>query len=442
MSTAGLDSKRARAIPRTFLFPKTLSLLGVVLLLLAIPILGKGPAALSLTLPFVPPSVDGGDSSFSFVVYGDIQDNYRNGHDALVTQMLREPTDLVFNAGDISPDDGKHYGRDVYPVVEGLARRVPFLPALGNHDIEWGDPCSRCRFAAFFSQTFDYLAGKPGNGHLQEPGSQKLWYSLVHRGVQFIVLDSNLFIDEGRYRRTHALEPYRNYRQEQAAWLDNLLEESSLNAEIRARFVFFHHSPFFSHETNPVPIFGVGGHPGHRRMVVNQVLSSSQSEESLYLLDAFRKHKVTAVFTGHEHYYERWREIIRQEGRPIHAVNWVVTGMGGVKPRGTPEYEEEEIRELLEEEATYRDYLARISDLDSRWTAQLRHAYPTEKRHGARFHNYVLVTVHGSLGVSFQTKDGLGRVRDEGSFSLTPDELRSPALESNRAGLLRHEPIK
>ena len=61
---------------------------------------------------------------------------------------------------------------------------------------------------------------------------------------------------------------------------------------------------------------------------------------------------------------------------------------------------------------------------------------------GLRFHNYVLVTVHGSLGVSFQTKDGLGRVRDEGSFSLTPDELQSPALESNRAGLLRHKPIK
>jgi len=149
---------------------------------------------------------------------------------------------------------------------------------------------------------------------------------------------------------------------------------------------------------------------------VDQTVPSEEPGKRLYLLDLFRQHRVTAVFTGHEHYYERWQEIIREDSQPVHLLNWVVTGLGGVKPRGTPKYKEEKIQKLLEENEAFRHYLTRSSQLNPTWTAELRHLYPTEESRSGSFHSYVLVTVNSS-GVRFQTKDKAGKVRDQGDFS-------------------------
>ena len=309
----------------------------------------------------------------------------------------------------------KDYGRHFYPAIAGLARRTPFFPAMGNHDVAWGSPLSRYPFQIFFKSTLDYLAGQAGNQHLAGPNSQRLWYSLTYGTTLFIVLDSNLFIDEGHYQRTHALDPYRNYAHEQLVWVRDLLENSGRNPKIHAKFVFFHHSPLLSYEARSVPIFGWGGHPGHRRMVMTLRVPSRQPGKELHLLDLFRYHGVGAVFTGHEHYYERWQEIIREKGRTVRIVNWVVNGLGGVKPRGRPEYKEKKIAELLRTDEAYQHYLKRVSALNPDWTAELRHAYPTEENPDARFHNYMLVTVDGSE-IRFQTKDISGKVRDAGVF--------------------------
>lgn len=153
----------------------------------------------SSPMPFVPLSDGENVGSFSFIVYGDIQENYRNGHQALVDLMLKEDAAFVVNTGDISKDRGKHYETDFYPVVQGLAERIPYFPSVGNHDVDWGSRVSRNRFLNFFRKTFDYLAKKQINTHLLDPSSQKLWYSFIYGKILFIVLDSNLFIDEGRY---------------------------------------------------------------------------------------------------------------------------------------------------------------------------------------------------------------------------------------------------
>ena len=63
-------------------------------------------SAASSPLPFTPLS-DGDVESFSFIVYGDIQDNYRNGHQALVNLMLKEDAAFVVNTGDIFIQRGK-----------------------------------------------------------------------------------------------------------------------------------------------------------------------------------------------------------------------------------------------------------------------------------------------------------------------------------------------
>ena len=371
-------------------------------------------------MPFVPlvdeepaPSFS---SSFSFIVYGNIQENYQNSHQALVEHMLLEDAAFVVNTGDISRDDGKYYMRDFYPAIQELAERIPFFPAVGNHDVDWNSPASRYRFSNFFNKTLNHLSAHPGNAHLGDPTSQKLWYSFVYKNALFMVLDSNLFIDEGRYQSTHALEPYRDYLKQQLVWVRDTLRDSSRDPRIRAKFVFLHHSPFVSYQRAPVPFIGAGGHPGHSHMVVNQRVPSGDPGKTLYLLDLFREHRVTAVFSGHEHYYERWQETIFEKERPIHRLNWVVSGLGGTRPRGRPEYEEEEIEELLEEGEAYRDYVERIRDVNANWTSRLRHEYPTRRDASGQFHNYILVTVTGSE-VSFQTRDKTGEVRDQGYFS-------------------------
>ena len=365
-------------------------------------------------MPFTPPPASLKSQPFSFIVYGDIQGNYRQRHDALVQRILQESAILVFHTGDISPDDGENYERHFHPAIEKLARRIPFFPAAGNHDVAWGSPFSRYPFRNFFKETFAYLGEQPANAHLNEPRTQKLWYSLVYGNSLFIVLDSNFFIHLGKYKRTHALKPYRNYAREQLLWVKKLLEESS-RTHIRAKFIFFHHSPLVSQQTQPIPILGWGGHSGHREVLLKQELPGSRQGHERYLLDLFRHHGVTAVFTGHEHYYERWREVIRENGTPIHTLNWVVNGLGGVKPRGKPEYREERIAKLLERDDAFRNYLQRIASLNPDWTSELTHAYPTKEKPDARFHNYMLVTVDGSK-IHFQTKDIFGKVRDSGFF--------------------------
>ncbi len=379
-----------------------------------IPLFGVSP------MPFVPlveeepdPS---GSPSFSFIVYGDIQENYQSSHQTLIEHMLLEDAAFVVNTGDIFQDDGRYYTRDFYPAIEKLAQRVPFFPALGNHDVDWDSPVSRHRFSNFFRKTFNHPAAHPGNSHLGDPTSQKVWHSFVYQDALFMVLDSNLFIDEGHYQSTHSLVPYRGYLRQQLVWVRDTLRNASQDPRIRARFVFFHHSPFVSEQTSPVPFIGAGGHPGHSHMVVNQRVPSGEPGKTLYLLDLFRKHRVTAVFTGHEHFYERWRETIYQNAQPIHQLNWVVSGLGGTRPRGRPEYQQEKIEKLLKEGEVYHDYVERIRDVNSEWTAQLRHDYPTRKEASGRFHNYVLVTVTGSE-VSFQTRDKEGEIRDQGYFS-------------------------
>lgn len=370
-------------------------------------------AADSIPMPFQPLPARPAGQTFSFIVYGDVQDNYRNGHDRLVRQMLKENVDFVLNTGDLSSHKGRHYSRDFLPVVAPLVQNVPYFPAVGNHDVLWGSPFSRYPFYLFFREVVSYLGRRPGNDHLLEQGTQKLWYSFVHGRVLFIALDSNLFISEGKYRRTHAMKAYEGHRREQLNWLARTLQRYKDHPEISERFVYFHHSPIISYEKDPIAILGLGGHPGHREMLVNLRLPTSSLPVD-YFLDLFRYYRVTAVFTGHEHFYERWREVIRQDGRQVHALDWVVTGTGGVKPRGAPEFREDEIHQVLQEEP-YSSYLERVSYIHPGWSASLQHLYPTPEQPEGRFHSYTLVTV-SDLEVVFVTRDSQGRVRDKGVF--------------------------
>ena len=384
--------------------------------LLLTPVLGL--AVNSVTMPVA--LLDEAGEEFSFVVYGDIQGNYRDGHDRLVRHMMTEDIDLILHTGDISADKGENYEHDFLPAIDDLASQVPFFPAPGNHDVAWGSPVSRYPYYVFFQDILHYLGGMDGNEHLRERGSQKLWYSFRHGSALFIALDSNFFIDEGKYRKTHSLDPYRGVAEEQLTWLAETLRRYHDDPSVQSRFIYFHHSPLISDELGSFPILGLGGHPGHAEMLVNLRLPETAGVPVSYLLDLFRYYRVTAVFTGHEHFYERWRETILEKGEPVHTLNGSVLGTGGVKPRGRPEYEADEIDEVLEEDY-YSEYLQRISTIDPDWQSRLEHRYPNPEDSSGRFHSYMVVTVTPT-GVQFSTRDSKGQVRDFGSLQhIAPD---------------------
>jgi len=408
--------------------PQRIAVLYALSALLALPITAGASAQ------FTPFDRSAHQKSFSFAVYGDIQDNHKEGHKALVGRMVKEPVSLIFNTGDISDQSGSDYDTEFYPIVSDLLRKVPFFPAVGNHDIRWNSPESRVPFRRFFQDTFRHLAELPGNQHLAGDDNQRLWYSFRYNDVLFVVLDSNFFIDEGRYRRTHSLPEYKGYLEAQLIWLRDVLRKAASDESVRARFVFFHHSPFASAETRrKIPLLPVGGHPGHGEMVVNQRIPAERPGETLYLLDLFRQTGVDAVFTGHEHYYERWTEVIKENARPAHQINWVVNGLGGVKPRGEPEYKQADLDRRISKGAHFVAYRDRIRSSKPGWTSDFRHAFPNEQQPDAGFHNYVVVTVDDTK-IRFETKDVTGTIRDQGYFSLAPAPGADVQPEAKVAG--------
>ena len=78
---------------------------------------------------------------FSFLVYGDIQDNFKKGHQALVRQMLTEEASLVFNTGDVSDDGGVSFaggigiGGSAVPPSTGAISTGKASPLAGEPEV-------------------------------------------------------------------------------------------------------------------------------------------------------------------------------------------------------------------------------------------------------------------------------------------------------------------
>jgi hypothetical protein len=203
-----------------------------------------------------------------FALFGD----NRTGGDAhrrLVSALVDEAPDFVVNTGDMvgesSDEEWKMFFDIEYPLLLG----TPLLAAAGNHEMDYGDDEMYARLLP--------AAGASFSGRV---------YSVDYGDLHLAMLDSNHDLDE------------------QGSWLDRDLTAAEARGA-RHLFVVLHWGPWCG---------------------VNKMGHGSNDDAIAHIVPVAKKHAVAAVFSGHNHVYERGAD-----GN----LRYVVAGGGGA-PLDTP----------------------------------------------------------------------------------------------------------
>lgn len=210
-----------------------------------------------------------------FAVFGDMGE----GSEAqwrTARQLERWDPDFVLAAGDIVYPKGhdKDYDGSYFRPYARLLPRIPFFPAIGNHD---------------YGYTKREKAEKRFRKHYSRIHHRPKYYSFDAGDAHFISLDSNR---EGYgVKAAQSLEP----GSPQFKWLERDLASS----KARWKIVFLH-----------VPLYASGWHGNNKGLI--QALTP-----------LFSRHGVDIVFQGHNHHYER--------SKPLGGVVYVVAGSGGAE---------------------------------------------------------------------------------------------------------------
>lgn len=182
---------------------------------------------------FAPKSTD---SELKFAIISDHQTYEKLTIKGFSTIASLNP-DFIISCGDMLEDGKiKNWATNFFaniPILEG----IPFAATEGNND------CGRNLFE-------NYLA------------LENRWYSCTYGMARFIILDSNLAMNENS---------------EQYAWLEKTLKSN----ESLWTFVIYHHSSFIS--------TGLAW----------------ENKKTMSIRKLFEKYKVDAVFNGHHHFYDR-----------------------------------------------------------------------------------------------------------------------------------------
>jgi hypothetical protein len=222
----------------------------------------------------------------------------RGGGERAVRRALEaEPdADLVVSMGDLvrEGDRGRlwdDFARD----HAALRTRVPYVAAPGNHE---------ATHTAAARRSWDAVMGPP-------PAPGRYWWSLdlPEADARFVFLDSNVLADP-RDRWPAADEAA--LADAQLAWADSALE-----APRRLAFVVLHH-----------PLVTAGNYAGDWRP---ERPESPSARRRARLLELCARRGVTAVFSGHEHLYQRVRLAHPGGG------TWFVTTGGGGSPLYAPD---------------------------------------------------------------------------------------------------------
>jgi len=229
-------------------------------------------AAITAGLCLRPASIFGAQSVQDTVRFAVIGDWGTDSGDTvgIARQMFsshqQTPFNFVVAAGDnIYPNgDGKYLPTHFErPFAKLLSDRVPFHAVLGNHDVERGRQ-DQVQYPLFNMGGKNYYTIKQGDGL-----------------VELFMMDST------------------DFDAPQRAWVEQALKTSTA----RWKIAVLHH-----------PLYSSGNKHGSDPILRKQ------------LEPLLTKYNVSAVFSGHDHIYERTK--------PQHGIQYFVTGAGGKTRRG------------------------------------------------------------------------------------------------------------
>jgi hypothetical protein len=181
-----------------------------------------------------------------FVVYGDNRSN-GDAHRRVVSAIATEGADFLLNTGDLVDHDSDDEWQMFFDIEHALLSSTPLWAAPGNHEGGSG------RWAELF----------PVGERARFDGRA---YSADYGPVHVAALDSNGDLAE------------------QSRWLDGDLAEARARG-ITHLFVFMHDGPFS----------GASGFGAH----------GSNTTAQRFVVPVAKKHNVSAIFSGHDHIYER-----------------------------------------------------------------------------------------------------------------------------------------
>lgn len=203
----------------------------------------------------------------TFLAYGDTRSN-PDRHASVINAMAREKgVAFVLHTGDLVGDGRKleQWIPGYFTPARGMIGRVPFYPVQGNHD----------------GSTYYFQL-------LGIPASEK-WYSFDVDGIHVTALDSMESFDVGS---------------DQYKWLISDLEK---HKGAKWKFVFLHS-----------PVYTSGPHGAQDANGIPKETGIRTAQKLLPALAA--KYGIRAVFSGHDHAYERSKR---------NGVSYIVTGGGG-----------------------------------------------------------------------------------------------------------------
>jgi hypothetical protein len=205
---------------------------------------------------------------FRFIAYGDTRTHVKI-HAYLLGRMLARKPAFILHTGDF-PEHAESWAEwrtQVLDVMAGAMRRLPIYPVIGNHELIF-PPDGPPVLSEHYGRVFDVP---------DTPGAQDRWYQFRWGGATFFIVDHYSPFAKGSA---------------QYKWLDAALGA----CKTHWRFVSHHEPPFSSSRRN------------------------GSVSARLALVPLFEKHKVTAVFNGHDHGYSRSLKA---------GVNYFVTAGGG-----------------------------------------------------------------------------------------------------------------
>ncbi|WP_329185567.1 metallophosphoesterase family protein [Actinacidiphila glaucinigra] len=225
---------------------------------------------------------------FVFTAFGDQGVSYHAlANDSLI--LAQNPA-FHLHAGDICyADDSGHGAKDdIYDArvwdqflaqTESVAARVPWMVALGNHDMEaWYSP------NGYGGQEARWTLPGDGPDPARIPGA----YSFAYGNVAVVALDANDVSYEIPANR--GISGGR-----QTAWLDRRLGELRARAGTDFLVVFFHHCAYSTTSAH-----------------------ASEGGVREAWVPLFEKHRVDLVVNGHNHVYERTDAVRRDAvGRAV-----------------------------------------------------------------------------------------------------------------------------